>query len=57
MEYPTSRKRLWIDCIHYVSESIIAGDKHYIRKSPKRGMTVVAVPFGVVLSIYTKKRA
>lgn len=57
MEYPVSRKRLWIDCIHYVAESIIAGDKYYIRKSPRRGMTVVAVPFGVVLSVYTKKKA
>ena len=57
MQYPMSKKRLWIDCLHYVSESIIAGDKQYIRKSPKRGMTILAVPFGIILSIYTKKKA
>lgn len=57
MKYPMSTKRLWIDCIHYVSESIIAGDKQYIRKSPKRVMTIMALPFGIALSIYTKKRA
>lgn len=57
MKYPVSKKRLWIDCIHYVSESIIAGDKKYIRKSPKRIMTFFAMPFGIILSIYTKYRA
>lgn len=57
MQYPTSQKRLWIDCIHYVSESIIAGDKQYIKKSPKRIMTLIAVPFGIALSIYTKRKA
>lgn len=57
MQYPMSKKRLWIDCIHYVSESIIAGDKQYIKKSPKRVMTIMAIPFGMAFSIYTKKKA
>lgn len=56
MQYPMSTKRLWIDCIHYVSESIIAGDKQYIKKSPKRVMTIIAIPFGIILSIYTKEK-
>lgn len=57
MQYPMSTKRLWIDCVHYVSESIIAGDKQYIKKSPKRFMTTIVIPFGILLSIYTKKKA
>ena len=57
MQYPVSQKRLWIDCIHYVSESIIARDKQYIKKSPKRIMTLIAVPFGLALSMYTKRKA
>ena len=57
MQYPMSTKRLWIDCVHYVSESIIAGDKQYIKKSPKRFMTIMALPFGMIFSIYTKKKA
>ena len=57
MQYPMSTKRLWIDCVHYVSESIIAGDKQYIKKSPKRFMTIIAIPLGILLSIYTKKKA
>ena len=57
MRYPTSTKRLWIDCIHYVSESIIAGNKRFIEESPKRFLTVLLVPSGMILSIYTRKRA
>ena len=56
MQYPTSKKRHWIDCIHYVSENIIAGDKHYIKNSPNRIMTLIVIPFGIALSTYTKKK-
>lgn len=56
MQYPTSRKRHWIDCIHYVSENIIAGDKHYIKNSPNRIMALIVIPFGIALSVYTKKK-
>lgn len=57
MKYPMSKKRLWIDCIHYVSESIISGNKQFIQESPKRIMTIIAIPFGIILSIYTRKKA
>lgn len=56
MQYPMSIKRLWIDCIHYVSESIIAGEKQYVKKSPKRVMTIVAIPFGIMLSVYMREK-
>ena len=57
MQYPTSTKRLWMDCIHYVSESIISGNKQFVQESPKRIMTIIAIPFGIMLSIYIKKKA
>lgn len=57
MLYPQSRKRLFIDCVHYVSSSIIAKNKHFIKESPKRIMTVLAVPFGFVLTGYIRKKA
>lgn len=57
MQYPLSTKRLWIDCVHYVAESIIAGDKSYIKESPNLSMTIIAAPLGMLLSIYIKKRA
>ena len=57
MLYPTTRKRLFVDCIHYVSSSILAKNKNFIKESPRKLMTVAAIPFGVILTIYVKKRA
>lgn len=37
-------------CIHYVSSSILAKDMHFIKASPAKLMTVVAIPFGFLLS-------
>ena len=49
MQYPDSKKRVFIDCIHYVAESRIAGNKHYIKESPEKMLTVLAIPAGIVL--------
>lgn len=57
MEYPESRRRLWVDCVHYVAESILAGDFHFLDTSPQKGMTVLALPVGVVLCGYIKYKA
>lgn len=57
MKYPTSIKRLWIDCIHYVSESILAHDNYFIKNSPRKGMCIAAVPFGIILSFYIRSKA
>lgn len=57
MKYPISWKRLWIDCVHYVSASIISGDYKFIKTSPKKIMTILAVPCGMILSVYTKYKA
>lgn len=54
MEYPESQKRIFADCVHYVAESIFAGNKGFIKESPQKVRTLVAVPFGVALSIYIK---
>lgn len=51
MEYPESKKRLIIDCIHYCSSSLIAKNKNFIKESPKRFMTVMALPMGILLAI------
>ena len=56
MQYPESPKRLMVDCIHYVAESIIAGEKHFIRKSPRKGLTVAALPVGWELSKYIRSK-
>jgi glycosyltransferase involved in cell wall biosynthesis len=57
MRFPTSRKRLVIDCIHYCSSSQIAKNRNYIKESPKRLLTVFCTPFGWVLTAYIKRKA
>lgn len=57
MQYPESKKRLFIDCVHYVSSSIIGHNKHFISESPKKFLTILAIPFGVALTVIIKKKA
>lgn len=57
MKYPESKKRVWIDCMHYVSSSILCGNRKFVKESPRRGMTIIAIPAGIILSIIVKKKA
>ena len=56
MQYPESTKRLIINCIHYCSSSIIAGDKRFVKESPRKVLTVLCVPLGWLLSVVIKKK-
>lgn len=44
-------------CIHYVSSSIISRNRHFISESPKKFLTVLSIPFGIVLTVYIKRKA
>lgn len=57
MQYPYSKKRMFIDCVHYVSSSIISGNKNFVKESPKKLLTLLATPFGVLFSFYVKEKA
>ena len=57
MQYPTTKKRLLIDCVHYVSSSIIAGDKRFVAESPRKLLTLLCTPLGLALSQVTKRKA
>lgn len=57
MRYPESKKRLLVDCIHYCSSSILAGNHHFVRESPRKILTVLCALPGLVLSCLTKKKA
>lgn len=57
MKYPTSKKRLIRDCIHYCSSSQIAGNKAYIRESPRKLLTVLCTPMGWILTAVVKRKA
>lgn len=52
-------KRRFVSCIHYVASSIIAKNRRFLLESPKKCMTLLALPFGVVwyMIIYLKVKA
>lgn len=54
MMYPLSKKRIFIDCIHYVSSSIISKNRKLIKESPKKILTIISIPFGCILTLYIK---
>ena len=41
--------------IHYVSSNLIAGNNGFIKKSPRKLLTVLLWPTGYILSKYIKK--
>ena len=57
MSTPESKKRQFIDCIHYVSSSLIAKDRHFLKESPCRGLTMAAIPFGIAFTIFVRRKA
>lgn len=52
MRYPESPKRVFMECVHYVSSSILSKNRRFIAESPKRLLTILAVPFGLALTVY-----
>lgn len=54
MEYPESSKRLYIDCIHYVSNSVLGHNAKFLIESPKKILTALALPMGMMLCVITK---
>ena len=43
--------------IHYISSCIISKDKHWLKNSPQKVLTLLACPFGVVLYFYIRHKA
>lgn len=42
--------------IHYVSSSILSKNKYFVKESPRKLLTVLAIPFGLLLTGYIKKK-
>lgn len=57
MQYPMNKKRLFVDCVHYVSSSILAHNKKFIGESPRKILTLLAMPFGIALMLEVKRKA
>lgn len=49
-----SWKRRFMCCIHYVSSSIRAKNKNFLKESPKKMDTFLAIPFGVLLYFFIR---
>lgn len=54
MQLAPTGKRRFMEAVHYVSSSLILKNKHFIHESPKKGLTIAAIPFGVVLYLYIR---
>lgn len=56
MQYPMSTKRLLVDCMHYVSSSLIVGNRRFIQESPRKALTVLMVPAGALLAYAVRRK-
>lgn len=57
MQYPASHKRLVTDCIHYVAESLLAKNKHFLKESPRKLLTFLCLLPGCLLRYYIRRKA
>ena len=57
MQKADNPKELFRCSIHYVSSSIIAKNKNFIRESPRKAATVLSIPFGAALTVYIKHKS
>lgn len=57
MQYPSSKKRMIQDCIHYCSSSQIAKNRKYIQESPRKLLTVLCTPLGWALTEIVRNKA
>lgn len=49
MQYSKSVKRKFIEAIHYISSCIILKKKNFLKDTPEKGLTLLAIPFGLIL--------
>ena len=52
MQLAPTAKRRFKEAIHYVSSSLILRNKRFLQESPKKLLTLCAVPFGIVLYLF-----
>lgn len=54
MKYDKGFMRRFKTCIHYVSSSFISGNRKFIIESPNKALTILAIPFGLLLYGFIK---
>lgn len=51
LKHGNSWKRRFQLCVHYVSSCILSGDRDWLRNTPLKGVTILAIPFGLFLTL------
>lgn len=57
MELDTPFFYLFKTTIHYVASCLIANQKGMVKKSPRKFLTILAFPFGYILTIFIRKKS
>ena len=57
MQLSKSPKRRFIEAVHYVSASIFAKNGRFIQESPKKLLTIAAIPLGIILNGYIRMKS
>lgn len=57
MIYSLTLKRKFMECIHYVSNSIFLHKWSFIQDSPKIILTIAAIPLGILLNLFIRLKA
>ena len=52
MQLAPTAKRRFMEAVHYVSSSIILKNGNFLKESPRKTLTLCAVPLGVVLYLF-----
>lgn len=56
MQYAPSRKLRLEASVHYVAESLLAREKHFIKESTNKSATICVIPLGVLLYLWIRKK-
>ncbi len=57
MLHSLTRKRKFMECVHYVSNSIFLHKWNFIADSPLKLYTLLAIPFGIALNVLIRVKA
>lgn len=57
MLHAKTNKAKFKACVHYVSSSVISKNRNFIKESPLKVYTVLAVPFGLALTAFIKYKS
>ncbi len=54
MRLSNNFKETFKNAIHYVSSAMFTKNSGFLKESPKKGHTILAIPFGILLNVYIR---